>query len=75
MYRWGMTGGASWCVAQAPEMLFVPSLEYGAADGFYDLIDGLLNDIYKQASKIPRLAVHSGQEHYQVSHVFTYRHC
>ena len=33
--------------------------------GFYDLIDGLVGDIYKQSSKIPRLAAHSGQEHYQ----------
>ena len=47
-------------------MLFMPSLDYGVADGFYDLIDSLLGDIYKQASKVPRLATHSGQEHYQV---------
>ena len=47
-------------------MLFFPSLDFGMADGFYDLIDGLLGDIYKQAAKIERLAKHSGQEHYQV---------
>ena len=51
---------------QVPEMVFNPSLDYGVADGFYDLIDGLVGDIYKQASKISRLAAHSGQEHYQV---------
>ncbi|XP_033732158.1 dynein beta chain, ciliary-like [Pecten maximus] len=50
---------------QAPEMVFQPSLDYGVADGFYDLVDGLIGDIYKQASLIPRLAAHSGQEHYQ----------
>ncbi|KAJ8318719.1 LOW QUALITY PROTEIN: hypothetical protein KUTeg_003810 [Tegillarca granosa] len=50
---------------QVPEMVFSPSLEYGVADGFYDLIDGLVGDIYKQASLIPRLAAHSGQDHYQ----------
>ncbi|KAK3590847.1 hypothetical protein CHS0354_024585 [Potamilus streckersoni] len=49
----------------SPEMTFIPSLEYGLADGFYDLVDGLVGDIYKQASLIPRLAKHSGQEHYQ----------
>lgn len=49
-----------------PEMVFVPSLEFGAADGFYDTVDGLVGDVYKQASLIPRLAKHSGQEHYQV---------
>ena len=50
----------------APDMIFNPSLDHGVADGFYDLIDGLVGDIYKQASKINRLAVHCGQEHYQV---------
>lgn len=50
----------------APEMNFTPSLEPGTPDGFYDLLDGLCGDIYKQASKIERLATHSGQEHYQV---------
>ena len=52
---------------QGADMLFNPSLDYGVADGFYDLIDGLVGDIYKQASKINRLAAHSGQEHYQVA--------
>lgn len=46
---------------QAPEMVFVPSLEFGVPDGFYDLVDGLVGDIYKQASLIKRLAAHSGQ--------------
>ncbi|XP_062567134.1 dynein beta chain, ciliary-like [Saccostrea cucullata] len=50
---------------QVPEMVFIPSLDYGVADGFYDLVDGLVGDIYKQASLIGRLAAHSGQEHYQ----------
>ena len=50
---------------QSPDMVFKPSLDYGVADGFYDLIDGLVGDIYKQASKVSRLAAHSGQEHYQ----------
>ena len=46
---------------QAPDMIFVPSLEFGIPDGFYDLVDGLVGDIYKQASLIKRLAAHSGQ--------------
>ncbi|WAR03796.1 DYHC-like protein [Mya arenaria] len=50
---------------QAPEMIFQPSLEFGVPDGFYDLVDGLVGDIYKQASLIKRLAAHSGQDHYQ----------
>lgn len=52
---------------QAPDMVFNPSLDLDVADGFYDLVDSLVGDIYKQASKIQRLAVHSGQYNYQVS--------
>ena len=55
---------------QVPEMVFLPSLDYGVADGFYDLVDGLVGDIYKQASLIGRLAGHSGQDHYQVQFSF-----
>ena len=51
---------------EAPELVYIPSLEFGEADGLYDTIDGLVGDIYKQASMIKRLATHSGQEHYQV---------
>jgi len=47
--------------------VYIPSLESGVADGIYDIIDGIVGDIYKQASMIQRLATHSGQEHYQVS--------
>jgi len=51
---------------QAPEIVYVPSLEYGVADGFSDIVDSIMGDVYKQASMIKRLATHSGQEHYQV---------
>nr|KAG5690881.1 hypothetical protein BaRGS_028913 [Batillaria attramentaria] len=51
---------------QVPEMVFIPSVDFGVADGFYDLVDGLVGDVYKQASLIGRLATHSGQEHYQL---------
>ena len=50
---------------QSQEMVFNPSLDFGVPDGFYDLVDGLVGDIYKQSSLIQRLAAHSGQEHYQ----------
>ena len=32
--------------------------------GFYDLVDGLMADSYKQTSRIKRLAAHSGLENY-----------
>ena len=53
-------------IAQAPDMLFRPPLDVGVPDGLYDLVDELVGDVYKQASKINRLAAHSEQEHYQV---------
>ena len=46
-------------------MIFHPSLDFGIADGYYDLVDGLIGDVYKQASLIPRLAGHTGVPHYQ----------
>ena len=52
-------------LCQVPDMVFLPSLD-NVADSFYDLVDSLVGDVYKQASLIPRLASHSGQEHYQV---------
>ncbi|VDI07166.1 dynein heavy chain, axonemal [Mytilus galloprovincialis] len=50
---------------QQPEIIYVPSLDFGSTDGYYDLVDSILGDIFKQSALIPRLATHSGQEHYQ----------
>ena len=55
--------------------MYIPSLESGVADGIYDIIDGIVGDIYKQASMIKRLATHSGQDHYQVSCCTSLRPC
>lgn len=49
-----------------PEMIFRPSLDAGASDGFYDLVEALVNDIYRVSSLVPRLADHSTFCHYQV---------
>lgn len=51
-------------------MIFNPSLDYGVADGFYDVVEMLISDAYKMASLVSRLAEHNGQEHYQVNFVF-----
>ena len=47
---------------QIPEMVFQPSLNQNIHGGFYDLVEGLLSDIYKIASLVERV---SGQEGYQ----------
>ncbi|XP_065503599.1 dynein axonemal heavy chain 9 [Caloenas nicobarica] len=48
-----------------PDLVFQPSLDPGTNDGFYDMVEGLLNDIYRISSLVPRLAEHSGFLHYQ----------
>ncbi|XP_028842651.1 dynein heavy chain 9, axonemal-like isoform X2 [Denticeps clupeoides] len=50
---------------QPPEVVFQPSLETGVADGFSELIEGLINDIFRISSLVPRLSEHSGFPHYQ----------
>ena len=49
-----------------PELVYVPSLNYGDTDGFYDQVDGLLGNVYKQGSLIPRIAKHLEQDNYLV---------
>lgn len=49
-----------------PDLIFHPSMDAGANDGFYDMVESLLNDIYGISSLVPRLAEHSGFLHYQV---------
>nr|XP_006635186.1 PREDICTED: dynein heavy chain 9, axonemal isoform X1 [Lepisosteus oculatus] len=48
-----------------PEMMFHPSLDFGATDGFYDMMDGIINDIYRIASLVPRVAEYNTFPHYQ----------
>ncbi|XP_062976517.1 dynein axonemal heavy chain 9 [Elgaria multicarinata webbii] len=48
-----------------PEMIFRPSLDAGASDGFYDIVEALVNDVYRVSSLVPRLADHSTFPHYQ----------
>ena len=40
---------------QAPDTSFIPSLLENASNGFYDLIDGLLEEIYEMASLVSRV--------------------
>ena len=56
------------------EMVFVPSMNYGDSDGFYEVIDELVNNIYKQGSLVSRIANHLEQENYQVSTTTTKKH-
>lgn len=46
------------------EMMYTPSMNYGDSDGFYELIESLVGNIYNQASLIKRIASHLEHEHY-----------
>uniref|UniRef100_A0A8C9W079 Dynein axonemal heavy chain 17 n=1 Tax=Scleropages formosus TaxID=113540 RepID=A0A8C9W079_SCLFO len=48
-----------------PDMVFYPSLQFGTSDGFYDLVESLVNDVYRISSLMPRLAGHNSLPHYQ----------
>ncbi|GCC26775.1 hypothetical protein chiPu_0005195 [Chiloscyllium punctatum] len=47
------------------DLVFRPSLEMGTSDSFYDMVDGLINDVFKMSSLVPRLAEHNTFPHYQ----------
>ena len=48
----------------APEISFLPTLDTDDPDGFYAIVEGLVDDVFKVASLIPRVAKHCGQEMY-----------
>ncbi len=52
---------------QAPDMVFIPSLDYVSGSyGFYDMVEGIVSDIYSMATLVARLADHNESSHYQV---------
>uniref|UniRef100_A0A8C3EY43 Dynein axonemal heavy chain 9 n=1 Tax=Corvus moneduloides TaxID=1196302 RepID=A0A8C3EY43_CORMO len=48
-----------------PDLVFHPPLDPGAKGGFCDMVESLLNGIYRISSLVPRLAAHSGFCRYQ----------
>lgn len=46
-------------------MVFQPSLDQDAVDGFYNMVEGLLDDIFKFASLVPRVATHLEAQDYR----------
>ncbi|XP_061632559.1 dynein axonemal heavy chain 11 isoform X3 [Phyllopteryx taeniolatus] len=46
-------------------MIFLPSLERDAGDGFYELLEGLVGDIFKASVNINRLASDFSVDNYQ----------
>ncbi|KAM7371234.1 hypothetical protein PAMP_010722 [Pampus punctatissimus] len=50
---------------KVPDMVFAPPLEFGAGDSFFELVESLINDVFRISSLVPRLAQHSPFPHYQ----------
>lgn len=49
-----------------PEILFKPSLEREAGDGFYDLVEEMLCSSFRMSAQMKRVAAHLELENYQV---------
>merc|ERR1712136_408119 len=49
----------------APDMIFTPSLDLGLGEGFYELVESLIFDVYAMSSLIPHVAKVNNPEHYQ----------
>ncbi|KAI7797195.1 putative dynein heavy chain 9, partial [Triplophysa rosa] len=50
---------------QVPEIVFHPSLEHSALEGFYELVESLINNVFTISALVPRLSEHRGFQHYQ----------
>ncbi|KAM7067437.1 dynein axonemal heavy chain 9 [Molossus nigricans] len=55
---------AQLCLA-IPELVFYPSLEPGVQGGFSDIVEGLVANIFRMSSLVPRLSPHNSSPHYQ----------
>jgi hypothetical protein len=56
-------------ILQVPEIVFIPSMNPAATNGFLAIMDNLVADVYGQASCIPRIASFRGQPNYLVSEI------
>ncbi|XP_033840356.1 dynein heavy chain 9, axonemal isoform X2 [Periophthalmus magnuspinnatus] len=50
---------------KVPDLVFSPSMDYGAADGLLERVEGLITDIFRMSSLVPRVAQHCSVPHYQ----------
>lgn len=51
---------------KVPDLVFMPSLEFGLGDGFFEMVESLINSVFRITTLVPRLAQHSSFPHYQV---------
>lgn len=55
---------------KVPHLVFSPPLDFGEGDTFFELVETLINDIFRISSLVPRVTQHSTFPHYQV--IFAY---
>ncbi|KAG7506656.1 dynein heavy chain 9, axonemal [Solea senegalensis] len=48
-----------------PDMVFTPSMDFGAGDGFFELVETVIDDVFRISLLVPRLAQHNPLPHYQ----------
>lgn len=61
-------------VLTASEIVFRPSLDIGSADGLYELVGGLLQDVFQMSTQIKRVAPHLDMKDYLVNIIFLFFH-
>lgn len=59
-------------VLNTSEIVFRPSLDIGAGDGLYELVRGLLQDVFQMSTQIKRVAPHLDMKDYQVNILFLF---
>ncbi|KAM9424094.1 dynein axonemal heavy chain 9 isoform 2-T2 [Pholidichthys leucotaenia] len=50
---------------KVPDLVFAPSMEFGAGDCLFELVESLVNDVFRISSLVSRLTPHSPFPHYQ----------
>lgn len=55
-----------------PDIIFCPSLDFGASNNFSVLFESMINDVYRVASLMSRVAEHCSSPHYQVLSYISY---
>lgn len=59
-------------VLSASEIVFRPFLDIDAGDGLYELVKGLLQDVFQMSTQIKRVAPHLDMKDYQVNIIFLF---
>lgn len=51
---------------KVPDLVFTPPLDIRVGDSFFEIVETLINDVFRISSLVPRVAQHSTFPHYQV---------